>query len=141
MSGLSNKDKENIAFDLYMNTDKTQAEICAIVDWAPKTFTKKKQEGMWDELKGATQITAHRIISNLYKRLAEETETDKKLDADKIVKIAKSIEFLSDRKTTVSQAINLFKEFTSRLMETTPELAKKVIEHQNDFINFKINGN
>lgn len=123
-----------------MNTDKTQAEICRIIDWSPKTFTLKKQAGKWDELKGASELTAQKIAVNLYKRLAELTEDGVKVDADKIIKLANAIEKISDRKVTVSNVINVFKEFTSWLMETDPELAKQVNDKQKHYVTLKING-
>lgn len=138
---LTNKDKLNIAFDLYLNTDKTQAEICEIVDWAENTFTRNKREGNWDELKSAQELTSNKIITNIYKRLQEITESGNTLDPDKIIKLAKSIESLSDRKVTVSNIINVFKEFTGWLMTSNPEMAKQINEQQKLFVSFKINGN
>lgn len=135
---LSRADKEALALDLFLNTDKPQREICEIVGWTEKTFTEKKKKGKWDELKSAHTLTANKIISNIYKKLSEETEKDR-LDADKIIKLANSIEKLSDRQATISQIINVFKEFTTFTMELNPELAKKINEFQKKFIDHKIN--
>ncbi|MCO5253370.1 MAG: hypothetical protein M9892_03280 [Bacteroidetes bacterium] len=136
---LSRADKEALALDLFLNTDKPQREICEIVGWTEKTFTEKKKKNRWDELKSAHTLTANKIISNIYKKLSEETEKDR-LDADKIIKLANSIEKLSDRQATISQIINVFKEFTTFTMELNPELAKKINEFQKKFIDHKING-
>lgn len=141
MKKLTGKDKEGIAFDLYMNTDKTQIEICEIVGWNPKTFSQKKKLGKWEELRGASEITAHKITINLYKRLSEITEEGKAIKADEIIKLANAIEKISNKKVTVSNVINVFKDFTSWLMETDPEMAKLIIEKQKLFVNLKINGN
>lgn len=139
-SSLTNKDKKNIAFDLYINTDKTQSEICDIVGWNMRTFTENKQKFNWEELKSAQELTAQKIITNIYRRLEEATKEGSVLDPDKIIKLAKSIESLSDRKVTVSNTINVFKEFTTFLMQEDPELAKKINEKQKQFVTIKING-
>lgn len=70
---LSNDDKKALAHDLFMNTDKTQNEICSIVGVTPPTLTKWSQDGMWRELKGATTITASNITANIYKKMFEMT--------------------------------------------------------------------
>lgn len=139
MSKLSNKDKSRLAYDLYINTDKTQKEICAIVGWTEKTFTDHKNKGSWEELKSASEITAQKIIRNLYQRLHDLTEEGKTLEADKIIKLTKSIESLADRRATISHTINVFKEFTSWLMEKDANLAKEVNVRQKEFLDYKIN--
>lgn len=136
---LGNKDKERLAFDLYCNTDKSQKDICEIVGWSEKTFTAHKLKGNWEELKSASSITAQKIIRNLYQRLHDLTVEGKVLDADKIIKLANTIEKLSDRRTSISNVMNVFKEFTSWLMERDSELAKAVNEQQKAFIDWKIN--
>jgi hypothetical protein len=142
---LGRKDKEALAFDLYMHTDKTQKEIVVIVGVTEKTFSQWKQKGKWEELRSAQTLTAGNIIRQLYMRLDEATkQTDKDgkavLDADKIIKLANAIEKLSNKQATISQTINVFKEFISFTMERDPELGKKINELQKLFINNKING-
>jgi len=131
---LSRDRKREIAFDLYMNTDKTQKEICEIVGWTEKTFTDNKEKGEWEALKGATTITAANIIKKLYLKLEVLVDAEK-IDADALIKVTKSIEFLSNKKVTVSHHINCAKEFTTWLFAKKPELAKDVNRFQRDFIN------
>jgi hypothetical protein len=131
---LSRERKREIALDLYLNTEKTQKEICEIVGWTEKTFTDNKEKGLWEALKGATTITAANIIRQLYVRLEGLVYADK-IDADALIKVTKSIEFLSNKKVTVSQHINCAKEFTTWLFATKPELAKEVNKAQREFIN------
>jgi hypothetical protein len=137
---MKRADKKQIAYDLFMNTDKSQQEICEIVNCTAKTLSNWKTKDKWQELKSAQTLTASKIIRQLYMKLDELSQTQGALDADKIIKIANSIEKLSDRNATMSQAINVFKDFTSWLVGINPELAKQVNEAQRTYITHKING-
>jgi len=137
---MKRAEKKQVAFDLYMNTDKSQREIAELVGCMEKTLSQWKTKENWEELKAAQTLTASKIITQLYQRLAEITAQGQKLDADKIIKLANSIEKLSDRNATLSQTINVFKDFISFCMEKDPELAKKVNDLQKLYINNKING-
>lgn len=132
-------DKKNLAFELFMNTDKSQKDIAEIVGVAEKTISKWKQQGKWEELKGAETVTAQKIVANLYQKAYELSEADV-LDADKIIKIANSIEKLSDKRVTVSNTINVFKEFTGWLMKENTKLAKAINTEMKKYVNEKVNG-
>ncbi len=131
---LSRERKRDLALELYLNTDKTQKEICEIVGWTEKTFTENKEKGVWDALKGASTITAANIIRKLYLKLEELVDAEK-IDADALIKVTKSIEFLSNKKVTISQHINCAKEFTTWLFSAKPDLAKEFNKLQREFIN------
>jgi|SRR6185437_1548399 len=137
---LSNEDKKSLAYDLYMNTDKSQNEICDIIGVAPKTLTKWKQDGLWEELKGATTITANNIITNVYKKMHEMTLVEGKLNADALAKLARVIEVISDKKYTISQVMNVFREFTNWLFTRDAELAKSLNKHMKVWVDELING-
>jgi DNA-binding XRE family transcriptional regulator len=136
---LSREDKKALAYDLFMNTDKTQNEICDTIGIAPKTMTKWKQDGLWEELKGATTITANNIITNIYKKMHEMTLEDK-LNADALAKLARVIEVVSDKKYTISQVFNVLKEFTNWLFPKDAELAKALNKHMKVWVDELING-
>jgi hypothetical protein len=131
---LSRDKKRELALEMYLNTDKSQKEICEIVGWTEKTFTDNKEKGGWDSLKGASTITAANIIKKLYLKLEKLVDADK-IDADALVKVTKSIEFLSNKKVTISHHINCAKEFTIWLFAKKPELAKDFNKYQREFIN------
>lgn len=132
---LSNDQKSAIALDLYLNTDKNQKEICEIVGWTDKTFKSHKDKGNWDILKGAQNITAQNIISELYLKIERIVFKDKDtIDADKLIKVAASIEKLSNKKVTLSHHINCAKEFTTWFFGINPELAKEFNKYQQKFI-------
>lgn len=134
---LSNADKQAIALDLFLDTDKTQKEIAEIVQVTEKTLTKWKTDGEWELLKSAETVTARKIIDNLYKR-AYQLSQDEKSKADDIIKIANSIDKLANKKVTVSQIINVFKDFTIWAFNENSELAKQINLLQKKYVNHKI---
>jgi len=131
---LNQKQKQDKALEMYLNTDLSQKDICEIIGWTEATFTKNKERHGWDSLKGASTITSANIIKKLYIRLEDAVDADK-LDSDALIKITKSIEYLSNKKVTVSHHINCAKEFTIWLFAKKPELAKDLNKYQKDFIN------
>ena len=134
---LSNEDKKAVGLDLYLNTDKSQNEICTIISVTPKTFSKWKIDGDWELLKQAQTITSKNIIFNLYKKAHDESLKDD-MNADKMIKIATSIEKLSDRKVTIAQIINVFQEFTTYAFNKDADLAKQINVMQKEFVEYKI---
>lgn len=132
---LNNDQKREISLDLYLNTDKTQKQICEIVGWTEKTFISNKDKGNWESLKGAQTITAQNIISKLYLKIEKLiNKNDDDVEADKLIKIAKAIESLSNKKVTLSHHINCAKDFTTWFWGVNPELAKEFNKYQQRFI-------
>lgn len=131
---LSKEDKKTLAYDLFINTDKTQTEICAIIDIAPRTFTRWKQDGLWEELKAATSITANAIITGIYKKMYDMTNGDTELNADAMAKLAKVIEVISTSKYTLSQIYNVFKEFTNWLYPKNIDAAKQLNNYMREWV-------
>jgi len=132
------KQKREDALDLYLNTDLSQKQICDIVGWSERTFTTNKEKHLWQALKDAQSVSTNAIIGNLYKHAARLSEADE-IDADKLIKIANSIEKLSDKKVTLSHIINVFKEFTHWAIAENRDFARKVNELQQKFIVQKVN--
>lgn len=128
-----NDKKQQTALDLFLYTDKTQKEIAEILDVSEKTISKWAALENWDELKGASSVTAAKIVTKLYKKLDELADADK-LDTDALIKTARTIEALTDNRVTIPQTINAFKEFTSWLFTKDSELAKKINDKQMDYI-------
>lgn len=134
---LSNEDKKNIAYDLYMNTQLSQKEICQRVIITEATFTSWKKKHDWEIHKQAFSITAQNIVANLMEKAHTMSQADK-VDADAIIKIVKSIESLTDKKITVSNIINVFKDFTTFAFELDPESAKLINKLQKAYVEHKI---
>ena len=132
------KDKKAVSQDLFLNTSKTQKEIALIVKVTEKTIGKWKDEGDWELLKQASTVTAKNIIHNLYQKAFELSEA-KEIDADKLSKISTTIERLSNKKTTVSQIINVFKDFTTFAFGENPEVAKQINDLMRKYVDIKVN--
>ncbi len=137
--GLSNDDKKAIAFDLYISSDKSQKEIAQIVNVNEATVSRWKLDSDWELARQAQTITAQNIITNLYQK-AYELSTEKIIDADKMIKIANSIEKLSNKKVTINNIIAVFKDFTTYAFGEDAELAKQINSMQRKFLDYKING-
>lgn len=131
---LNQKQKQEKALEMYLNTDLSQKEICEIIGWTEATFTKNKEKLGWGSLKGASSITSNKIISKLYVRLEKLVDADE-INPDGLIKISKSIDMLSNKKVTISHHINCAKEFTIWLFAKKPELAKDLNKYQREFIN------
>lgn len=132
---LNNSQKREYAFDMFINTDYTQKQIAEFVGVTEKTIGKWKEINNWDQLKSAQTITSQKIIRSIYKRMTELTEAGQNLEADKLIKLAKTIESLSNNKVTISQTINVLKEFTSFLYNNNPQMAKEVNIQMQKFVN------
>lgn len=131
---LSRDEKRQKAFDLYMDTDMTQEEICALVGWAPKTFTDNKQKGDWEEKKKAAQLGNAQLAAKLRAKvidLLDEDDPSWKV----IIDLSKRVTELSEKKLSVSNYINAFKEFDKWLIANGHfEAAKQYNSLENEFI-------
>lgn len=134
---LSNEDKKSIAYDLYMNTQMSQKEICERIVITEATFTAWKKKHDWEIHKQAFSITANNIVANLMEKAHTMSLADK-VDADGLIKVVKSIESLTDKKITVSNIINVFKDFTTFAFEVDPEGAKHINRLQKAYVEHKI---
>lgn len=138
-NGISTDDKKAIALELYLETDKSQKEIALIVGVTEKTVGTWKTAGDWELLKQAQTITTKNIIANLLAKAHELSLADK-VDADKLVKLAKTIETLQNKKVTISHIINVFKDFTTWAYGQNPTLAKEINLLQKKYLDYKIGG-
>lgn len=135
---LSYKEKESIAYELFMDTDKSGKEIAGIVGITEKTFSKWKNDGNWELHKQASSITAGAIITNLYEK-AYNLSLEEKVNADQLIKLATTIEKLSNKKVTVSQTINVFKDFIKWALPESPEIAKEINQLMRKYVDYKVN--
>lgn len=134
---LSNEEKRTIAYDLYMNTSLSQKEICIKVKITEATFSTWKKKYNWEIHKQAFSITAQNIVSNLMEKAYKMSE-DKDASPDGILKLVKAIEGLTANKVTISNIINVFKEFTTFEFDRNPDLAKQINSEMKVFVDYKI---
>lgn len=137
---LSNEDKKTIAHDLYMNTQLSQKEICERVIITEATFSAWKKKHNWEIHKQAFSITANNIVANLMEK-AHALSLKDEINADAIIKIVNSIEKLTDRKITISNIINVFKDFTTWAFEADAETAKEINRLMRSYVEHKIGSN
>jgi len=103
-------EQRQAAQDLFVYSGRTQKEIAEIIGVSEQTIVRWKDEGKWEELKGANNLTANQVISNLYKR-ALELSADPSFNADRIAKIASAIDRLKPTKNTLTSYISAFIDF------------------------------
>lgn len=121
MGRVTNKDKQEFAFILYMSGEMGK-NICERVGITPATLSKYVESGGWKEKRGANTITKTelinktlRSISNLLdKALNSEDDTAFNTLSDKLSKLAKVITSL-EKTNTVINDIETFKNFIKYL--------------------------
>jgi hypothetical protein len=55
--------KKEIARLLYLSTEKSQKEICKIVNWTEKVFTENKKKGGWQDMRDNKSFGKQQIIT------------------------------------------------------------------------------
>jgi transposase-like protein len=145
--GMANNksDTKKLARELYLSTDKSQADICKQVGVNPKTLSIWKREEDWDLQKAATNITPRKTIAGFYMQLEQlRQEIDKRTEnryptskeSDTIMKMAKSIRMLQ-KSLTLTDFINAFEELTRFGLNIDSELTKKFMTIMNEFVQNK----
>lgn len=141
---MTQKQKIDVARTLYLMTEKSQKEICEVVNWAEKTFTEQKQKGKWNELRDTKSLTKQQIISMLHTQLLKISDVAKDenrllsaREVDSIAKLASSIDKL-EKKATIETYIEVFEEFNRWLMVVNVDFAQRNNHFQDLFIQSKI---
>lgn len=135
--------KRELAYDLFINTNKTQKEICGIVGVAEKTFRDWKTKGNWEEMRGAHLMTREKTVKMMFqqihqiKQAAENEERQlTPAECDQIYKISNTIDKL-DKKVQLSHYIEVFENFQGWLVKYAPDLSKQLINYMDEFVNIK----
>lgn len=141
---MNEKQKIEVAKILFLSTDKTQKEICDIVKWTEKTFSKQKQKGNWGEMLETKSLTKQQIISMLHSqtfKIADAATNEKRLlsarEVDSIAKLTSSIDKL-EKKATIETYIEVFEEYNKWLMIANVDFAQRNNHFQDLFIQSKI---
>lgn len=126
MPAHAKRDKYEEAYNLYMNTDMTQADIASRVGVAPKTISSWVTNDEWRVQKAASSVTRKKIITGYLMQLHKlREEIDQRSErpyptsqeSDIITKITKSIKML-DRDLTLSDYITATEELVRFGMNT-----------------------
>ena len=141
---MNNKQKKDLARQLFIYDDMPQKEIATYIATSENTISKWKQEEKWEDIKSAKSVTKEEIIRNYYHLILESQKIikdDKRMptasEVDAQHKMASSIEKLSGNKIVLPQIIAVFKEYDKWLVQIDPELAKRNSEFQKKFIQMK----
>lgn len=131
---------KGLAYELFMNTDKTQKEIADRVGVSEKTMCKWVEEGKWAELKALEKVSKGATIRNIHKRIFELSESDDPAAADRASKWGVVLEKLDQKKVSVPNIINVCRELEMWLYPQNPELAKALNKYSDLFIKERANG-
>lgn len=135
---LSSEGKKAKAYELYVNSDFNQSEICEIVGVSDKTLREWRDENGWEEAKKANSITAPKVIALLNQKLYELSEGqagEMVNNADKISKIAAAIDKLRGKELYLSNYIEVFKDFTNWLFTQGDIQKMQIISEEEVVVN------
>ena len=145
-TGLTNKEKQKLAYALYFGSDMLQKEIAEAVGCTESSIGKWIKEGGWEELKLAETVTNRELIIDLYMQLKEINsvikERDKGLryattsETDSMIKITKVINTLN-KKLNLTAYSEALKDFMHWLKDQDMEAAKEFVSLQKAFLQTK----
>lgn len=123
-----------LARELFLATNKTAKEIAELVGVTEQTLARWRRDDGWDKVKGASSLTADRLMANLHNAAFVLSEQHP-LDVDKLAKLANSIEKLKPGKlslTNILQSLTALNNFI--LNRGDLGLARELKEIQSQFI-------
>jgi transcriptional regulator with XRE-family HTH domain len=135
---------KRLAYEFFMGSDKTQKEIAGIVGISEPTMVSWVELGKWDELRSFEKASNASQIKRIKLKIFALTDPGAKGDegknADAAAKWAAVLAQLEQKKVSIPNMINVFKQFDSWLFSDDPELAKAVSVKQNKFLIEQANG-
>lgn len=149
MTELSIKQKKDWAKLLFLKSTLNQKEIAAKVGVSEKTLSKWVNDSKenWLALQSSYVITKENELRRIYIQISEMNNTIANRDegerfasskeADALSKLAVAAKSL-ESETSISETVNVFKEFTEWLREVDFAKAKELIEFQDAFIKHKL---
>lgn len=142
---MDNQQKKEVAKALFLNTEKTQKDICEIVGWTEKTFSEVKQKYRWGELKDNKSLTRQQIITMMHaqtlkmmKAAEEEDRILKTNEVDCVAKLTASIDKL-EKRATIETIIEVFEEYNNWLLGLNVALAQENNKWQDRYVMGKVN--
>ncbi|NJM13980.1 MAG: hypothetical protein HC896_00095 [Bacteroidales bacterium] len=139
-------EKREVAKQLFLYSGLNQKEIADNLSVTEKTVSRWGTDGKWKELRGAMSSTKDELIRNTYLHIAavqDNINSEKRAptvsETDEILKLSKVIEIL-DKKVTLAQIIQVFRDFENFLMPIDAELTRKINKYHTAYINKAHNG-
>lgn len=134
-------EKKQLAQSLYVKSDFTRKQIAANAEVTEKTLRKWIDDGEWDKMKDALQVTRPQLLVEAYSQLKAVNEKirdefgnvpNKELSDAKGV-LRKEIEILSNQ--PIHKYIEVFEDFIQFLSKTEPKELSKFATLSQSFIN------
>lgn len=142
---ITKKEEQNYAQILYVSENLTAKEIASRVGVTQKTMGRWIKDGNWDHLRKSMLVTKQKMITMLYDQLeALNNDIAKRQpaipngkEADIISKITTSIQRL-ETEASIAETIEVAKSFINYIREYDLEFAKKITEHFDSYIQYKM---
>lgn len=142
---ITKKEEQNYAQILYVSENLTAKEIASRVGVTQKTMGRWIKDGNWDQLRKSMLVTKQKMITMLYDQLeALNNDIAKRQpaipngkEADIISKITTSIQRL-ETEASIAETIEVAKSFINYIREYDLEFAKKITEHFDSYIQYKM---
>jgi transposase len=125
---------KKLAYELFFNTEKTQKEIADIVGVSEVTLSNWVADNKWGEMKSMEKASRGATIRKIHERIFHLSQNDDVNSSDAASKWAAVLEKIEQRKITLPNKVNVFKDFDTWLFGKDPELAKKVSEYQYQYL-------
>ena len=133
-------EQQQNARDLYLQTDKTQAEIAEILNVDRKTVYLWCKKGRWEEMKIAARQMPRAILHDIYNHIEQVNKRIRERE-DKCPKM-KEIEKLRKLTNMTKQYVNkhigsyieVFEELTHFIAGRDYELCKKVTQYADQYV-------
>lgn len=148
-------DKEKAGFELY-NADWSQKDIARILDVSEKTVVNWKQKNRWEEKRAKRnmaeeisedgiwelinyQITALRMKKNKFEeQLASgEIKDLPVLDKGDVDALQKMWTTVKGKQLEWSTIVRIIRDFVGNISEKDNDLARALLNHTDDYLNFK----
>lgn len=137
------KKEQDLARELFLNTDRSQKDIAEIVGVSQKAVSGWATDGHWAEMKKMREQTPERIVSDLYRELDEINTAIKNreagtrfatsAEADARRKIISSIKDMM-KEVTLPQYVHVIVALMDYLQNIDLEAAKLLTPLANDFL-------
>ena len=133
-------EQQQNARDLYLQTDKTQAEIAEILNVDRKTVYLWCKKGRWEEMKIAARQMPRAILHDIYnhieqvnKRIRErEDKCPKMKEIEKLRKLTNMTKLFVNKH--IGSYIEVFEELTHFIAGRDYELCKKVTQYADQYV-------
>jgi predicted DNA-binding protein YlxM (UPF0122 family) len=139
---MPNQDKQQLAKDLYLHTDKTQQEIADILNVNRRTVYLWIKHGRWEEFKVTARQTPLMLVQNIYnyideidlkikrRPLEERCPTDKEVNM--MHKLLRMTNLIARQQT--GAYMEAYEELIKYLYQTDVALAQKVVKAADRYI-------